>query len=201
MVAVVDLFCGADGLSHGFRLEGFKVVQKYLFNHLWLLDPAWERAEGTEIMERSVKGMFQEIDSSLSNNEMGRLDIGYRKTAGQHVIVELKRPERIVTIDELIAQVKKYRNGMQGILDKQGVDEPVEIVVLLGHQPKGWNSTASRNDDIDMLRVLGTRVVFYDKLLADAEKAYKDYLTKQRVVDKLTEIIQAIDDYAPSPSP
>src|SRR5690606_100874 len=28
-----------------------KILQEYLFEHLWLLDPAFERAQGSEIIE------------------------------------------------------------------------------------------------------------------------------------------------------
>ena len=31
--------------------EKEKMLQKYLFDHLWLLDPSWERATGSEVME------------------------------------------------------------------------------------------------------------------------------------------------------
>src|SRR5207244_4482385 len=93
-----------------------KAIQQYLFDHLWLLDPSWERAESTEVMETRVTSMFEDIDATLTDDErQGRLDIGYRKTAGQHVIIELKRPQRVVTVPELIAQVGKYRSGMKRI--------------------------------------------------------------------------------------
>ena len=31
-----------------------KVIQRYLFDHLWLLDPSWERAEATERIEQRI---------------------------------------------------------------------------------------------------------------------------------------------------
>jgi len=74
--------------------------------------------------------------------------------------------------------------------------EPIEIIVLLGKPPNGWSS-----DDERSLGSYNGRIVFYDKLLANAEKIYNDYFRKRRVVGKLSEIIQAIDDYAPSSSP
>ena len=90
-----------------------RVIQEYLFDHLWLLDPSWERTEGTELMERRVDKLFEDVDASLTDEEKrGRLDIAYRKTAGQHVIIELKRPERTVTISEIHRQIEKYTSGM-----------------------------------------------------------------------------------------
>ena len=69
-----------------------KVIQSYIFDHLWLLDPSWERAEESEpMMEMSVGKMFKDIKATLSKEERrGRVDIKYKKTSGKHVIIELK---------------------------------------------------------------------------------------------------------------
>ena len=129
-----------------------KAIQQYLFDHLWLLHPYWERAESTEVMETRVTSLFEDIDATLTDDErQGRLDIGYRKTAGQHVVIELKRPQRVVTIPELIAQVGKYRSGMKRILTHLGTPyEPIEFVVLLGREPREW-SDADRKDSAKVL--------------------------------------------------
>jgi hypothetical protein len=180
-----------------------KVIQQYLFDHLWLLDPAWERAEGTEFMESRVKKMFEDIDAKLTDDERsGRLDIAYRKTAGQHVIIELKRPERTVSVySELLLQVTKYRNGMQRLLDAQGKShEPVEIVLLLGKTPTEVQDAVARNNAIQTLEVQNARIVYYDELLENAGKAYQDYFDKRKLVDKLAEVMAAIDDYAATES-
>jgi len=109
-----------------------KAIQQYLFDHLWLLDPSWERAEGTQVMETRVKAMFAEVDANLTENERrGRLDIGYRKTAGEHVIVELKRPERPMSPFEMLPQAEKHLSGMMRLLEAQGTPhEPIEIVFV-----------------------------------------------------------------------
>jgi len=41
-----------DGLIDDDAKE--KVLQQYLFDHLWLLDPSWERAAGSELMEKRL---------------------------------------------------------------------------------------------------------------------------------------------------
>ena len=129
-----------------------RVIQEYLFDHLWLLDPSWERTEGTELMEKRVDKLFEDVDASLTNEEKrGRLDIAYRKTAGQHVIIELKRPERVVSISEIIKQLEKYTSGMLKLLRAQGAtNEPVEIVLLLGQGARrmgerGWQGSDDSN--------------------------------------------------------
>jgi hypothetical protein len=40
-----------------------RVIQKHIFDHLWLLDPSWERASTDERMERTVMAQFRAIDA------------------------------------------------------------------------------------------------------------------------------------------
>lgn len=176
-----------------------KAIQQYLFDHLWLLDPSWERAEGTEVMEKRVQAMFADVTASLTDEERkGRLDIGYRKAAGEHVIIELKRPDRVVTRSEMLDQSEKYLSGMLRLLEAQGTPhDPIEIVFVLGSTPREWSNPGGKDRVIDQLKTNRARIVFYDALLANAEKSYRDYLTRRSVVDTLGQVIAAIDDYAP----
>ena len=175
------------------------IIQKYLFDHLWLLDPSWERTEGTEFMESRVGTLFREVDGDLTDEERrGRLDIAYRKTAGQHVIIELKRPERTITTWEIHRQIGKYRSGMLKLLEAQGTpNEPVEFVLLLGKEPQEWTTPRDKDTSLESLKPYGARIVFYDQLLKDAYSAYEDYMKGRQVVDRLAEVMRAIDDYAP----
>jgi len=64
MVAVVDLFCGAGGLSHGFRLEGFDVLAgintdetcRYAFEDN--NDAPFLRHDVTEITAKDIRDLF-----------------------------------------------------------------------------------------------------------------------------------------------
>ena len=176
-----------------------RVIQEYLFDHLWLLDPSWERTEGTEFMERRVSTLFENIYAGLTDEErQGRLDIAYRKTAGQHVIIELKRPERTVETGGIIRQIGKYRSGILKLLEEQSTpNEPVEFVLLLGKDPQDWTTPRAKEASLDSLKPYGARIVFYDQLLNDAYSAYADYLEKKQIADRLGEVMRAIDDYAP----
>lgn len=177
-----------------------KAIQQYLFDHLWLLDPSWERAEGTEVMEARVQKLFKDVTAELTDEERrGRLDIGYRKTAGEHVVIELKRPERIVSRTEMLDQSEKYFSGMSRLLEAQGTPhEPVEIVFVLGQEPREWSNPNGKTRVINQLKENRARIVFYDQLLNNAEKAYSDYLAQRGVVDTLGQVIAAIEDYAPT---
>lgn len=176
-----------------------RAIQQYLFDHLWLLDPSWERAEASEVMETRVGKMFKEVTAELTDEERkGRLDIAYRKSAGEHIIIELKRPERVVSRSEMLDQSEKYLSGMMRLLDAQGTPhEPIEIVFVLGKPPREWSNPEGKQRVSNQLKENRARVVFYDELLANAEKAYRDYLEKRGVVDTLSQVIAAIEDYAP----
>ena len=85
-----------------------KVLQKYLFDHLWLLDPAWERATSSAVVESRLKEDGVIVDDLTKKEELGRVDIAYRTNAGKHVIVELKRAGRKMKLLELQEQGQLY---------------------------------------------------------------------------------------------
>ena len=60
-----------------------RVLQEVSFpDHLWLLDPAWERATDSEVMESRLieEGVF--TDDLPQKEKLGRVDIAYRTNAG-----------------------------------------------------------------------------------------------------------------------
>lgn len=175
-----------------------KVIQGYIFNHLWLLDPGWERVESSEHMERQVESMFEEVDAQLTEEEKrGRLDIQYRKTAGKHVIVELKRPSVRVSVHALASQIGKYRSGLKKVLIDIGTpDAPIEIICLLGRRPPEWSAPDGPQLVEDTLKVLNARILSYSELLESASKSYSDYTKKKKMVDRLSGIIREIEAYA-----
>lgn len=175
-------------------------IQEYLFDHLWLLEPSWERVEATEVMERRVSKIFRDVDATLTEEErLARIDIKYRRTAGQHVIIELKRPEIKIATWEIIRQLEKYQTGMSKILGKLGrANEPIEFVVLLGEKPVEWLSQDGQERSEWQLRSLNARVVFYDRMLQDAYDRYADYRKNRKHVSYLEGVIGAIEDYVPA---
>ncbi len=90
-LAVISEFAGLRKTA----LE--KVLQRHIFNHLWLLHPSWERATSNSRIEEAVTKEFGRINARLSEEEKkGRIDIRYQTAAGKHVIVELKKYDRSV---------------------------------------------------------------------------------------------------------
>lgn len=76
-----------------------KILQKHIFNNLWLLDPSWER--GTEIaeMEEAIQLVAQNDSDDVKR---GRIDIHYRQTAKKHLIIELKKADVVTTTPKIM---------------------------------------------------------------------------------------------------
>lgn len=180
------------------------VLRDYIFEHLWLLDPGWERAKGTEHAETQVNEFLRKNTVNLTRAEKkARIDIGYRTTGGKHVIVELKRASVAVPLDDLTKQIRKYRDGTKKILEKTKFkDWPIEIICLVGKPPPEWKDASGTGPKgvAESLKTVDARIVFYDELLTNAEQAYGDYLGEHVKVDKLWEVFEAIDDFAPPPN-
>jgi hypothetical protein len=52
------------------------VIRDYIAEKLWLLDPGWERATGSEFVESSLAKEFEDYDFKLTKEELaGRLGI------------------------------------------------------------------------------------------------------------------------------
>ena len=177
------------------------VLRDYIFEHLWLLDPSWERTKGTEHSETLVEKFLKDNTKSLKGAaKTGRIDIGYRTANGKHVIVELKRASVAVPVDELMAQIRKYRDGARNILDKTAYKGwPIEIICLLGKEPPEYKEATGAKGVAATLKTVDARIVFYDELLNNAQQAYADYLEVHVKVDKLWGVFEAIDDFTLPP--
>lgn len=181
------------------------VLRDYIYDHLWLLDPAWERTKGSEHAETLVNKFLDDNSSKLKGKaKSARIDIGYRTTGGRHVIVELKRASVAVPVDELVAQIRVYRDGARKILEKTTYkDWPIEIICLIGKPPPEWKDASGTGPTgvIATLKTVDARIVFYDELLTNAQSAYGDYLEEHVKIDKLWGVFEAIDDFTPQPKP
>lgn len=173
-----------------------RAIQEHIFSHLWLIDPAWERADAPPLMEKRVDKLFEDIDVKLpADIKDGRIDIKYRKTAGTHVIIELKKPGKSISVFQLGEQIEKYRAGMELLLEKLPERErgPIEFICLLGKNPSQWSNPKGAQIVTQVLDPLGARIVLYDTLLSDAYAAYKAYLEKQVHLDALSKVISELE--------
>lgn len=78
----------------------------YLYDHLWLLDPSWERVTGTSVMEQTLTKELKQINPDAASG--ARIDIAFKTVSGKHVIIEMKRPKVHPDIMNLVAQGNKY---------------------------------------------------------------------------------------------
>ena len=171
------------------------VLQKYLFNHLWLLDPMWDRATDRARIEQTLKKEYKEFADDLTEKERkGRLDIRYKTSAGAHIIVELKKSDRRLSVSELVEQGEKYKSALTKCLAKMGELNPnIQLVFVLG-LPVAQEENAALGAAYvrKMLSPLDARVVYYDEMIENANKIYSEYLEQSKKMDKLDEILDEI---------
>ncbi|HYG07723.1 MAG TPA: ATP-binding protein [Stenotrophomonas sp.] len=173
-----------------------RVLQMHLFKNLWLLDAGWERASGSATMENRLKTNFpKDFGDDLTEDESkGRVDIQYRSNAGVHIIVELKKYERVMTLEELQQQGTKYRSAMTKLLAQQGESNPkIEIVFVLGRPVKLPVDAGLPSDFVEKnLDTWGARIVFYDRLIESAIAAYSDYISAHQELDRVDKVVQGL---------
>lgn len=173
-----------------------KDLQKYLFQHLWLLDPSWDRATSDPIMEKEIKNAVlndEEFDGEYMK-EIGRSDIQYRKSGGKHVIIELKRAGVITDTSTLYAQVSKYQRKLkQLLLNLQKTDQDYEIICVVGKDLRDWKEHNGREDSRKSLSAIQARVQTYSEMTDSARRAYIDYLNASEKAGKIYKVLEAID--------
>lgn len=160
-----------------------------------MLDPSWDRGTELPIVEQAFKTQFDIIDAELTQEEKdARLDIRYKKASNKHLIIELKRGNRVVKTDELFAQVRKYFAATTKIMATQDNPEPFEIIVLLGQHLDGkdYNETVYEATKRS-LKEYNCRIMYYDELLLNAENLYSDFLEKNRGLSTLSDLISELD--------
>ncbi|MXW76997.1 MAG: hypothetical protein F4Z58_13350 [Acidimicrobiaceae bacterium] len=174
-----------------------RAIQDHLHKHLWLLDPSWEGATHTAIMEKRVLTALQSVDSGLTEEQLSaRLDIYYRTTGKKHVIIELKRADRRLTTSDLLDQISKYYSATETALEAADrTNEPIEVVCVLGRRLQDWDESSSGEArSRETLRVNNARVVTYDGLIDNALRAYQDYVDRGEEAGRVYRLIQEISE-------
>lgn len=169
------------------------LIRDYIFDHLWLLDPSWERASTDKRMEESVTKVWKKVDAGLTPAEKrGRIDIRYRTAAGKHIIIELKKYDRPVQTEELSVQIRKYQSALRKCLANAYPDETeptIEAICILGSRPE----PADRDrENRGMLREIQARYITYDQLIRQTRESYADYLEKSAKLSKIQKLVEKI---------
>lgn len=174
-----------------------KALQSHLYQHLWLLDPSWERATRTKRVERRIYNALQGVYDSLTREQKeARLDIYYSTTGNRHVIIELKRADRALTTADLQSQIMKYFGAAERVLiDMDKRNEPLEIVCVIGRRLKDWDEHDTGEErSRGSLNSYNARVVTYDELISNAQQAYKDFIDSGEEVGRIYRLIQDVSE-------
>ena len=170
------------------------VLQKYIFDNLWLLNPSWERAvAGTERIEQGVGKEFDIINAGLTDEEKkARLDIRYISSTGKHIIVELKRyiPTYKVNVFSLHDQIYKYRKALQKCLRAIGREhEPIEAICIIGKEILPDEMTL---EEANQKLAGDARIMTYDQIIFESMQSYSEYLKRQSGIGKIRKLIESI---------
>lgn len=168
-----------------------KVAQKYLFKHLWLLDPSWDRVMGSEQMEITLTN---ELKRACPDAVAGaRLDIAYCTTAGRHVIIELKRPGLYVSAAKLEEQGRKYVEAVeQWYRDHPDASRlngrlpPIDVFFLVERAPE-LSERESKSWDAYSLKALT-----YKGMISNARMSYQGYLDVRKGLGRVAEVLDKI---------
>lgn len=171
-----------------------RVIQTYLFDHLWLLHPSWERPTVNKQIEQSVQAEWGKLDANLTDEERkGRIDIRYTTAAGKHVIVELKKSRVSIDVFDLGKQMRKYRGALKKVLRARfGDAEPnIEVIALVGKLPDSDEITPEEREKI--LGAFNGRLLTYDQLSEEALDSYRDYLAADERLTALNVILDKLE--------
>lgn len=169
-------------------------IRDFIFEHLWLIDPSWERVVSSQNKEKSVHKLFdEEVKGILSKEESGgRIDLSYRNIGDDHIIIELKRPKLTYNLTkiQLLEQGDKYRNTLFKCLNHLDPSftnkDKIKVVFLIGKR--------FDEDPVEIQRFFGSinaRVTTYDEMLLKAKSAYSDFISKSEEADKIKALIDS----------
>ena len=174
-----------------------RALQEHLYRHLWLLDPSWERATHTEHMETRIYAALDGVYNSLSEEErLSRFDIHYTTTGNKHVIIELKRANRVMSATALYDQVQRYHGAALQVLGSlTRAHEPIEIICVLGRRPRDWDTTPGSEERYrSSLGSFNARIVMYDELINNALEAYQDYVDRAEEAGRVYQLVRSITE-------
>lgn len=173
-----------------------KVVQKYLYKHLWLLDPTWDRISGSEEIETTLTSYLKKVDPD--SDEGARIDIAYLTSSARHVIIEMKRPGVKISFDKLRDQARKYMaSTMQyfeehpDVANLNGRTPHIDVFILVSEKPRPLLP-----QDETTLRLSNIEFMTYGGLITNARKAYQEYFSARKNVSRIDKILGGLRSFS-----
>ncbi|ULU24387.1 BbrUII/HgiDII family restriction enzyme [Dyella terrae] len=170
--------------------EKERALQNHMFDHMWLLDPTWERADGSELIETRLLEDGVIVDDLSEQEKLGRVDIKYRTVLGKHIIVELKRAGRQMLLFDLQKQGALYVDKLTKILRAQGETNPsIEVVFVIGPLIEEESTNPARVRYVMDAISPGSRIVHFDSLISGALRAYQSYIASNKELDRVDRVV------------
>lgn len=183
-LAIIKKF--SDISNNSATLE--KVAQQYLFDHLWLLDPTWDRVTSQVEMEKTLTAYLKKTNPDSTG---ARLDITYRASSGRHIVVELKKPTKTsLGYFDLYQQVSKYKDAVESYYKDKEPNKPVpplDIYLLVAKTPSGFDESKRKS-----LAEVNGRFITYSQLINDAKNSYQQYLNVTNITGPLETILKKL---------
>jgi len=150
-------------------------LHNFLREFPWVLDPRWNLIDDEVRFSTLLREHFPEAETVLDKDR--RIDFLCVRESDSLVVVEIKRPQSVVSVDEL-AQIERYVNFLKGHLRRASDPElsPQKVVgyLLCGRIAEGWEVEGR----MDTLRNSEIFVRRYSDLLAMVERSHQDFLYK-----------------------
>ncbi|HBE5328645.1 TPA: ATP-binding protein [Escherichia coli] len=169
-----------------------RAVQMYLYDHLWLLDPSWERVTGTSVMEQTLTKELKQINPDAASG--ARIDIAFKTVSGKHVIIEMKRPKVHPDIMNLVAQGNKYVQATTQWFSNNPKNCPggniphIEVIFLVG---SGYLQENQHFINMQLLSING-KILTYNDLIVQSKQAYAEYQDKKNDAARIMKIVEGI---------
>jgi len=169
-----------------------RAVQKYLYDHLWLLDPSWERVTGSTVMELTLTKELKQVNPNADSG--ARIDIAFKTISGKHVIIEMKRPNVNPDIATLVIQGRKYVQSTEQWFKNNPKSCPggkiphIDVIFLLG---RGYGEVDQHFVNMQLLSING-KVLTYSDLITQSKQAYSEYQQKKSDAARIMKIVEGI---------
>ena len=163
-------------------------IQPIFEDNGWLVNPSWGKVSGQNTYTKLLRQHCPE-PTKLDDKDRCIDIVGY-DTGGTINIVELKRPKKTLSLDDL-NQIEKYRNWAKvKLLGGSGHDSPAGLTSLL--IVRKLSNLAEIKEKVDTLASINVRVETYHDLLnrtkrvygimeKDLEKITPEYARKQKM--------------------
>lgn len=169
-----------------------RAVQMYLYDHLWLLDPSWERVTGSSVMEQTLTKELKQVNPDAISG--ARIDIAFKTISGKHVIIEMKRPKVHPDISLLVDQGRKYVLATTQWFNNNPKSCPggkiphIDVIFLLG---AGYEGGEQHYVNMQLLSI-NAKVLTYSDLIIQSKQAYSEYQDKKNDAARIMRIVEGI---------